>query len=198
MKKTNRGIYSPESCLYMVSIYNICVKISRCNFLYAGVLWLPFELFLGTAQPIIYSENCNQMYFVKQSETERKPSSGPAPCRCTKALWNKREKNPDVQAAQIWAGGGFARLWSMTRAGLRIALCLECVAWQLAIKTSSVVMHGGGWRPEDLLSEICTYCSRLCAVMGMFALLQKVPVSLRRHRRIFCRIYIMLFHVKMV
>lgn len=116
---------------------------------------LQFPPFLSSALPLVYSDNCNQLLLWsihKWREMRLRPRKARLRCCSVKPLWSKRETKPHIQAAQIWVSGGFVLLWSMTQACMKIALCLKCIVWQLAIKTSSVVMHGGIWRPEDLLS----------------------------------------------
>lgn len=106
-----------------------------------------------------------------------------------------RERKLHVQAAQIWVSGGFALWWSVTQASMKIALCLKCRVWQLAIKTLSVVMHGGVWRPEDLLSKLCTYCSWGCAVVENFHTSSNNPVSWEKISR---NIFMITINAKMI
>lgn len=144
------------------------------------ICWLTvlrFPPFLSSALPLVYSDNCNQLLLWsihKWRETRLRPREARLRRCSVKPLWSKRETKPHIRAAQIWVSGGFVLLWSMTQASMKIALCLKCIVWQLAIKTSSVVMHGGVWRPEDLLSKLCT----VEAVMEIFILLQKVLSSI--------------------
>lgn len=69
-------------------------------------------------------------------------------------LKQKREQRR-IQVAPMWMEALFRReVWHV-----KIALGLKSIVWQLEIKTSTVVKHGGGGKPEDLLSKICTYCT---------------------------------------
>lgn len=139
-----------------------------------------------SALPLVYCDNHNHLSpgsVHKWREPWLRRCKARLRCCSVKPLWNKREKKPHIQAAQIWGSGGFVLLWSMTRASMKIALCLKCMVWQLAIKTSSGVMHGGVWRPEDLLSKLCTYCRSGCTVMEIFRRLKESCLQKKEQKK---------------
>lgn len=160
----------------MVSLYDR--RVENLEFTVSRFTVLQLSLCLGSALPLVYSDNHDHLSpgsVHKGRGTRLRRCKARLRCCGVKPLWNKREKKPHIQAAQIWASGGFVLLWSVTRASMKIALCLKCMVWQLAIKTYSGVMHGGVWRPEDLLSKLCTYCWSGCTVMEIF--FSQSPVS---------------------
>ncbi len=117
---------------------------------------------LRTSFPTVYSDNSNQLLLrsIKSwRETLLSPcKAGPRCCSLKSTLKHNRGKKNLIQAAQIWARGGCFLSWSVTQTGIKIALCLKCIVWQLAIKTLfiktfSVARHGGVRRPEDSLCQ---------------------------------------------
>lgn len=170
--------------LHMVSLYENLELPVR------GFTLLRRSLRLSSALPLVYSDNHNHLLLGsvhKWRETRLRRCKARLRCCSVKPLCNKREKKPHVQ---MWGSGGSVLLWSMTRARMKIALCLKCMVWRLPIKTSSGVMHGGVWRPEDLLSKLCTYCRSSCTVTEIFFSESCVSWKQKQECVLFCTIMI--------
>lgn len=92
-------------------------------------------------------------------------------------LKHKQEETPHSGCRDLMSGGFFL-FWSLTQTDIKGALCLKSIVWQLAIKTlfiktCSVVMHGGEWRPEDLLWQNYAQWWKSVILLDKFLYLKK-------------------------